>query len=158
MTDDDATRADAIAAGIRMVLVLGVAVPIALVAPLQWWSLGSRTVPLIVLEWLVGWLLVELLMREWRRIPFTCTYLPGKGFVPHMVARGIMAYLIFTNLAAEVLRRAVTSTTAMTVVVLTLGTLASVLCIRRMRRAGVITLTFEDELPTDVIPLRLNGD
>jgi hypothetical protein len=158
MTDDDATRADAIAAGARMVLVLGVALPIALVAPLQWWSLGSRTVPLIVLEWLVGWLLVELLMQGWRRIPFTCTYLPGKGFVPHMVARGIMAYLIFTNLAAEVLRRAVTSTTAMTVVVLALGTLASVLCIRRMRHAGVITLTFEDELPTDVIPLRLNGD
>ena len=158
MTDDDATRADAIAAGIRMVLVLGVAVPIALVAPLQWWSLGSRTVPLIVLEWLVGWLLVELLMREWRQIPFTCTYLPGKGFVPHMVARGIMAYLIFTNLAAEVLRRAVTSTTAMTVVVLALGSLASVLCIRRMRHAGFVTLTFEDELPTDVIPFRLNGD
>jgi hypothetical protein len=158
MTDDDATRADAITAGVRMVLVLGVALPIALLAPLQWWSLGSPAVLLIVVEWLAGWLLVELLMQEWRRIPFTCTYLPGKGFVPHMVARGIAAYLIFTNLAAEVLQRAAASATAMVVAVLVLGTLASVLSVRRMRHAGIVTLIFEDELPTDVIPLRLNAD
>jgi hypothetical protein len=158
MTDDDATRADAIAAGVRMVLLLGVALPIALAAPLQWWTLGSRTVLLIVLEWLAGWLLVELLMREWRRIPFTCTYLPGKGFVPHMVARGIAGYWVFTTLAAAVLLHTVTSMRAVAVAVLALATLASLLSIRRMRQARFVALTFEDELPTDIIPFRLNGD
>jgi hypothetical protein len=158
MTHDGATHADAITASVRTVLVLGVALPIVLVAPLQWWSLGSRTGLLLVVEWLVGWLLVELLMQEWRRIPFTCTYLPGKGFVPQMVGRGIVAYLIFTNLADEVLQRATTSAPAMAGAVLALGTLASMLSIRRMRHAAVVTLTFEDEFPTDVIPLRLNAD
>jgi hypothetical protein len=158
MTDDGATRADAIAAGVRTVLVLGVALPIALVAPLQWWSIGPRTVLLIVLEWLIGWLLVEFLMREWWRIPFTCTYLPGKGFVPHMVGRGIVAYLIFTNLAEEVLERATASAPAMAVAVIALVALASALAIRRTRHAGFVALTFQDEFPTDVIPLRLNAD
>lgn len=158
MTDDTATRSDAIAAGVRMVLVLGVALPIAIAAPLQWWMLGSRTVPLIVLEWLAGWLLVELLMGEWRRIPFTCTYLPGKGFVPHMVARGIAGYWVFTNLAAAVLLHTATSAKAVAVAVFALGTVASVLCIGRMRQARSVTLTFEDELPMDITPLRLNGD
>jgi hypothetical protein len=69
-----------------------------------------------------------------------------------------VAYLIFTNLADEVLQRATTSAPAMAVAVLALGTLASVLSIRRMRYAALVTLTFEDELPTDVIPLRLNTD
>jgi hypothetical protein len=158
MTDDDATRADAIAAGVRMVFVLGVALPIALAAPLQWWTLGSRTIPLIVLEGLTGWLLVELLMREWRRIPFTCTYLPGKGFVPHMVARGIAGYWVFTTLAAAVLLHTVTSVRAVAIAVLALGSLVALLSIRRMRHARLVALTFEDELPTDIIPFRLNGD
>jgi hypothetical protein len=78
--------------------------------------------------------------------------------VPHMVARGIVAYLIFTNLADVVLQRAVTSAGALAVAVLALGTLASVLAVRRMRYAPLVTLTFEDELPTDVMPLRLNAD
>jgi hypothetical protein len=158
MTDDDATRADALAAGVRMALVLGVALPIALAAPLQWWLLGSRTVLLIVLEWLAGWLLVEILMREWRQVPFTCTYLPGKGFVPYMVARGIAGYWVFTSLAAAVLLHTVTSVRAVAVAVAALGTVASLLSIRRMRQAPFVTLAFEDELPTDIIPFRLNGD
>jgi hypothetical protein len=158
MTDDNAGRVDAIAAGVRTVFGLGVVLPIALVAPLQWWSLGSRTILLMVLESLIGWLFVEFLMREWRRIPFTCTYLPGKGFVPHMVVRGIAAYWIFAGVTAVLLNRGTTSAAAMAVPVLLLGTLAAVLSIRRRRRASVAILTFEDELPTDVIPLRLNAD
>jgi hypothetical protein len=158
MTDDGATRADAIAAGVRTVLVLGVGLPITLVVPLQWWSLGSRTALLIVVECLIGWLLVEFHMQGWRRIPFTCTYLPGKGFVPHMVARGLVAYLIFTSLTGLLLQRATASEASMAVALLVLGTVGSLLAHRRTRYAGFATLTFEDEFPSDVIPLRLNGD
>jgi hypothetical protein len=158
MTEDGATRADAIAAGVRTVVVLGVALPVVLVAPLQWWSLGSRTVLLIALECLVGWVFAELLMREWRRIPFTCTYLPGKGFVPHMVPKGIAAYLIFTGVTHALLRRSVASAAAMAVAVLALGAVGCVLSSRRRRHAGDATLSFEDEAPTDVTPLRLNPD
>ncbi len=158
MTDDEAIRADPISAGVRTVLVLGVALPIVLVAPLQWWLLGWRTVQLMVLEWLVGWLLVEVLMQEWRRIPFTCTYIPGKGFVPQMFVKGIVAYLVFTSVADAVLQRAAGSAVAAGLAVLVLGTLALVLAGSRKRHAGLGALIFEDELPLDIIPLRLGGD
>jgi hypothetical protein len=158
MTDDEAIRVDPIAAGVRMVLAVGVALPIALVAPLQWWLLGWRTLQLALLEGLFGWLLVEVLMREWRRIPFTCTYIPGKGFVPHMFVKGILAYLLFTSVADAVLQRSSTSAPATAVAVLVLGALAWVLAGSRKRQATMGTLIFEDELPADIIPLRLGGD
>jgi len=158
MTEDGATRGDAIAAGVRTVFVLGVALPVVLIAPLQWWVLGPRTFLVIPLEFLVGWLLVEWHMRKWDRIPFTGTYLPGKGFVPQMVLKGVVAYLLFTSVAIELLRRAATSRVGMAVAVLVLGTLASVLFSRRVRHAGRAMLTFEDAPPTDVVPIRLNAD
>ena len=38
------------------------------------------------------------------RIPFTCSYIPGKGFVPHMFVKGFASYLVFTTLATVILR------------------------------------------------------
>jgi hypothetical protein len=56
------------------------------------------------------------------------------------------------------LRRSVASATARAVAVVGLGAIGCVLSGRRRRRAGDATLTFEDEAPTDVTPLRLNAD
>jgi hypothetical protein len=75
-----------------------------------------------------------------------------------MAAKGIVAYVIFTSLTEELLQRGTTSAHAMAVAVIVPGTLAFVLSIRRVRHAGSTALSFEDEPPTDVIPLRLNGD
>lgn len=158
ITEDVATRGDAVAAGVRTVLGLGVVLPIALVAPLQWQVLGSPAIALVVLEWLIGWLLVEFLMRDWRRIPFTCAYIPGKGFVPQMFVKGVGSYVIFTTIASGLLQLCMARPSAMPVVVLLVGAPAAVLCYRRTRRARVVSLTFEDELPTEVSPLRLNAD
>jgi hypothetical protein len=157
MTEDGATRPDAIDAGVRTVLVLGVTVPIVLVAPLQAWVIGPLTVRLIVLEWLCGWLLVEIYMREWRRIPFTCTYLPGKEFVPHMVFKRIGAYLVFTAVTFPLLHGSTLHTATMLIAVVVVGGLATALRWNRVRQAKLRPLLFEDELPTDVIPLRLGA-
>ena len=93
MTEDVAGRAEVAAANVRIVLTLGVAVPLALIAPVQWWVLGPSAAAIIALEALIGWLVVEWRMADWRRIPFTCSYIPGKGFVPHMFAKGFATYL-----------------------------------------------------------------
>lgn len=158
MTEDAATRGEAVAAGVRTVLGLGVALPIVIVAPLQWMLLGAPVIALVAVEWLIGWLLVEFLMRDWLRIPFTCSYIPGKGFVPHMVVKGIGSYVAFTSFAGSLLQLSLARPQALPAIVVLLAAPAGWLCYRRTRQAGVVSLAFEDELPTDVTPLRLSGD
>jgi hypothetical protein len=158
VTEDGATRGEVIAAGVRTVFVMGVVLPTALIAPLQWWVLGSQTLVLVPVEWLIGWLLVEWLMVEWRRIPFTCSYIPGKGFVPHVFVKAVGSYMLFTLVAGGLLRVSLASTRALSVIVLILAVPAALLCRRRTRQARIVDLTFEDELPSDVTPLHLNAD
>jgi hypothetical protein len=96
-------------------------------------------------------------MREWRRIPFTCTYLPGKEFVPHMVFKRIGAYLVFTAVTFPLLHGSTLHTATMLIAVVVVGGLATALRWNRVRQAKLRPLLFEDELPTDVIPLRLGA-
>ena len=96
-------------------------------------------------------------MREWRRIPFTCTYLPGKGFVPHMFVKGLAAYLVFTKVAAAVLLHSATFGEGRGCRELALGARRPSSEPPHPSFPGD-ALTFEDELPPDITPFRLNGD
>jgi hypothetical protein len=158
MTEDVPGRAEAVAANVRVVFALGVAVPIALVAPVQWWVLGTSTLRTVAVEALIGWLLVEWLMANWRRIPFTCSYMPGKGFVPHMVVKGFASYLLFTFGTAILLRISLAIPLAALVFALMFAATAGMLSVHRARQAKLTGLTFEDELPVDVTQLRLSAD
>ena len=44
-------------------------------------------------------------MADWGRVPFTCSYIPGKGFVPQMCVKAFATYMTFT-LATGLLIRA----------------------------------------------------
>ena len=158
MTEDVAGRAEVVAANLRVVFALGVALPVALIAPVQLWALGTPTLRIVAVEALIGWLLVEWLMEEWRRIPFTCSYVPGKGFVPHMVVKGFASYLVFTFAGSIVLRVSLASPQATLVFALIFGAAAGTLSIRRARHARDTSLDFEDVLPTDVTTLQLSAD
>jgi RNase P protein component len=158
MTEDAAGRAEVAAASVRSVLALGVAVPIALLAPVQWWVLGRAAAPIIALEALIGWLVVEWVMADWRRIPFTCSYIPGKGFVPHMFVKAFATYVFFTTATTVFLRVALAHPRVGLVVALMVAAAAVALCRHRTRHAPLTPLMFDDELPTDVNPLRLNAD
>ena len=158
MTEDDAGRVEVAAANVRIVLMLGVALPLALLAPVQWWVLGLLAVRVVALEALIGWVVVEWMLSDWRRIPFTCSYIPGKGFVPQMFVKGFASYLIFTTLTMLVLRASL----AHPAIAIAIGAIAGIAAgtLRRQRRrdAPLTALMFDDELPTDVNPLRLNAD
>jgi hypothetical protein len=158
MTDDHDVHADVVGAGVRTVFALGVAIPVALVAPFQAVWFGWQALLLVGVESLIGWFLVEWLMRDWRRIPFTCAYVPGKGFVPQMFVRGLGAFIVFTTTGAALLALSVVRPSAAAIPWCTLAT-AGVVLLRRRRRLAVDTiLAFEDDLPTEVNPLRLNVD
>ena len=158
MTEDVAGRAEVAAANVRAVLALAVAVPLALIAPLQWWTLGASAFGVLLVEVSIGWLLVEWTMSDWRRIPFTCSYLPGKGFVPHMFVKGFASYIVFSVASVLVLRICLAIPAAAAVFAFVFAGVAGVLSFFRSRHSRETNLIFEDELPTDVTPLRLSAD
>jgi hypothetical protein len=158
MTEDVAGRAEVAAANVAIVFRLGVLLPLALLGPLQWWVLGPASLSVIVIEALTGWLLVEWSLAEWRRIPFTCAYIPGKGFVPRMVVKGFHAYVLFTFAAPLMLRLALECPPVAVAIAATVGIAAATLSVRRRRKAPALPLIFQDELPADVHPLRLTAD
>lgn len=158
MTEDVTGRAEVAAANVRIVLALGVALPLALLGPVQWWGLGPSAAGIIALEALFGWLAVEWVMTDWRRIPFTCSYIPGKGFIPLMFVKGVASYLIFTSVTTLMLRISLGRPRVVLVVALIVGAAAGALSLHRTRQAPRAPLIFDDELPTEVHPLRLNAD
>jgi len=158
MTEDVQGRGEVVAATVRIVLALAVAIPLAILGPVQWWMLGRAALNVVLAEAAIGWLLVEWLMADWRRIPFTCSYIPGKGFVPHMVVKGLASYVFFTWATGLVLRFSHARLRTALVFVVILGAAAGALRVQRWRNARTTSLTFEEVLPTDVTPLGLNVD
>jgi hypothetical protein len=120
--------------------------------------LGLSAAGMIALEALIGWLVVEWVMADWHRIPFTCSYIPGKGFVPLMFVKGLASYVVFTSVTTVILRISLARPRVLLVVALIVGAVAGALSLHRMRHAPLTPLMFDDELPTDVNPLRLNAD
>lgn len=156
MTEDAPGRTEVAAANVGILLRLGVLLPLALLGPLQWWMLGRTAFGVIVIEAMTGWLLVEWSMANWRRIPFTCSYIPGKGFVPLMVFKGFHAYVLFGLLTTAILLVSLGRPRATLVIVAIAAAAATALSVQRRRNAPDAPLTFDDELPTDVNPLRLD--
>ena len=113
---------------------------------------------LLLVEVPIGWLLVECRMADWRRIPFTCSYIPGKGFVPQMFVKGFAAYVVFTFATGLMLRASLHRPTVAVALASLFSVAAAALALRRARRARQTSLLFEDELPSDLTPLRLSAD
>lgn len=137
----------------------GVFVPVMLMLPLQWLVLGAGgALAAAVSAVLLGLLLVEILMRGWARIPFTCSYIPGKGFLPLTLLLGVAGYLLFIRaggaLAAADLRSAGIAG------VFAAGVAASALLLwsLRVRRSRAFTPVFDDELPSELTSLGLSAD
>jgi hypothetical protein len=158
MTEDVDGRADVADASVRAVLALAVALPIALIAPLQWWVMGHAVLAVLLVEAAIGWLLVEFQMADWNRVPFTCAYIPGKGFVPQMCVKAFAAYVTFTVATGLALRVSLRHPGVALVMALVLSAAAAAFRMRRARHARQTSLLFEEQLPTELTPLRLNAD
>jgi hypothetical protein len=153
--EQDDRRVDQLKAGLRTAMTLGVVVPALLVAPVQWTVIRQDVFAVLASTILWGWLFVEILMRDWGRIPFTCSYIPGKGFLPQTILKGLGSFVAFTTLGTALARFA---TFGFPVVlyfeaVVLIGAVA--LAWRRLTIWQHTILAFEDDLPTDVNPLRL---
>ncbi len=158
MTEDVDGRAEIAGASVGAVLALAVALPLAALAPLQWWAMGDGCLRVLLVEAAIGWLLVEVRMADWNRVPFTCAYIPGKAFVPQMCVKALATYVTFTFVTGLMLRASLRDQTVGLVLAAVFGGAALAWRARRARHAREACLLFEEQLPSELTPLKLNAD
>jgi len=158
-TESDAIRPEQLRAAAHVVGLLAVGMPVALTLPVQWIAAGPFAMFAGAATAAFGWAWTELVLRGWRRIPFTCTYLPGKHSVAQSALVAIAGFTLVTSfggaLEYQLLRGRVSVASAIVVAALA----AAALGLRRSRRAlwREVPLRFDDELPGDVQPFPLSS-
>jgi hypothetical protein len=158
MTEDADARADQLQAAASALRNFGVVLPIAMLLPIQWLVIGAGVVPVVLVEAILGCLVVEIVMRNWQVIPFTSSYMPGKGFLPQTILRASVVFIVFTTVGYALAYLTWEGTSIAMAVDAAL--LATVVILHRRRRAlaAVQPLSFEDLPPTDVQTLGLFSD
>src|SRR5262249_59046997 len=73
---------------------LTVVLPLVIMAPLEWALFGPRAIFPLATNAACALLWVEVLLRGWRRLPFTCSYVPGKQAVAQTTVVGIGALVL----------------------------------------------------------------
>jgi hypothetical protein len=157
VTEDDAARVEQLKAVIHAMVSLGVVAPLAILVPVEWAMFGTQAIVCTSVALLAGLVLVELEMGEWRRIPFTCSYMPGKRFVGLTALVGFAAFVVFTSIGSGLVYYSRGHRIGWLVV---MTILSSVVWQRRRRRARLTRhtpLVFEDLLPNEIEPLRLSA-
>jgi hypothetical protein len=155
LTEDASTRCNQLRAVNRIVTGWVVGIPVAAATPLLWLAFGLRSMIATGVVALVGLVFVHAVLLGWRRIPFTCSYLPGKRMIAHTFVPGFAAFVLFPAAGALLIHLALASTTALIVI-------APALCLvgwrlNRRRRANwtETPLMFDDELPDQPLQLGL---
>jgi len=157
LTEDPGARAAQLGAVVHTVARFGVLWPVVVLLPVQWAVLGPRALICASIAYLAGLVLVELHMADWLRIPFTCSYMPGKRFVGNTMLIGLAAFVAFTFFGWAFALLAIKNVTGGLVVMAILGAVAMQ---RRRHRLWLwrgTALVFEDVLPTEVEPLKLSA-
>jgi hypothetical protein len=148
-------------AAVRRALYLVAVVPVWLVTAilcLSLWPSRENAGHLAVLA-LIGIMLVDLSLLRFPKIPFTCSWLPGKSRM-HMVFLAALGLLLVGREAADLERRALHDTRSMFLMLAIL--VFAAICLR----TAVLTLAnrkkdalrFEEEPAPLVIGLQLNHD
>lgn len=144
-------RVDQLRAGAWTVARIGVVLPVAFAFPLQWLVVGWQAAAVMSTGALVcGLLLHGILMEDWTRIPFTCSYLPGKGFLPHTIILGLVSIVAFTAVGTALVRLGVAGSHGAWVLAALLGGIVLLLRRERLRMWARVPIDYEDESRTEV--------
>lgn len=158
VTERDAIRADQLHAAERMITLFAALIPVALTLPIQWMVAGPRALVAAAMTGAFGFLWAEALLRGWRRIPFTCSYMPGKHSVAQSSLIAVAVFVTVSNIggAMETASLRGPSPTPGVVIVAVLSVLVLALRRRRRMKWRETPLAFDDELPSDVQLFRLS--
>jgi hypothetical protein len=125
--------------------------------PVEWVVFGIRAIPATAVAFFAGVVLVELEMREWRRIPFTCSYMPGKRFVGLTALIGFASFVVFTTAGSGLVWLSRRGPGFWMIVMGILVAVAWQSRRRRVRLTRQTALIFEDSVPSEVEPLQLSA-
>jgi hypothetical protein len=157
LTEDDAARHQALEAVERTMIRWGVAPSLALSFLIEVRILGwGQALTAFLLTALFALLLVEVVLRNWYRIPFTCTYIPGKRPLVQAILFALLSYTIFVNIGSLLVDVSLQSSSLAAVM---LGGVLTVIVVwmrrRRLENWKRTPFEFEDSLPDDlqVIPI-----
>jgi hypothetical protein len=155
VTEDQTTRREQLRAVDRIVTMYVVGVPLVAAVPLMWMTLGNDGLLPAAVVASIGLVFVHGVLLDWRRIPFTCSYLPGKRFIGHSALIGVAACLLFTVAAGGFVRTAISGRTQGIVIVCALLLIGFWLRERRLTSWRRTPLMFEDEFPDQPLQLQL---
>jgi ABC-type transport system involved in multi-copper enzyme maturation permease subunit len=154
--EDAATRRHQLTAVRRSLFVAGAVWPALLSVPVHAMVLGWTTAfTLAPLTLLIGWFFTEAACLDWRRIPFTCTFLFGKRSPAFTIAMAILVFGWFVFLSAALLNTARVGLLPWLLVALLVGPIGLALRQYRLQHWGDYPLEFEDYLPDGIETLRL---
>ncbi len=148
MTESDATRASQLAAVTRLMRQTTVICPLVLMAPLEWRLFGPRAVMALAMNGVCGLLWVEVLLRGWRRIPFTSSYIPGKQFIAQTTVVGIGTLLLGVTIVGAMALGAARSVAFFVIMSAVLGAITYLLRRTRLNLWNHGALEFDDKLPS----------
>jgi len=155
VTEDHTTRKDQMRAVDRVVMTYVIGVPVVASAPLLWIALESSALLAGVVVAAIGLVFVHAVLLDWRRIPFTCSYLPAKRFIGHSALIGFAACLLFTVISTGLVRTALVTVNQGIVITAALLVIGFWLRERRLATWRKTPLMFEDEFPDQVLQLQL---
>ena len=158
MTEHDSARVDQVEAVVRSMIRLGVVLPLLILLPFQWVMFHGQAIASTAVTLAAGIVLVEIEMSEWRRLPFTCSYMPGKRFVGLTALVGFTVFVVFTSVGAGLAYSSRMHPIGALIFLAILGTIVWERRLRRARLTRHTPLLFEDALPTEIEPLRLSVD
>lgn len=156
LTETSATRGDQMRAVERIVIGYTVGVPLAVALPVLWSVIGWKDAAIATLiAAFVGAVFVHAVLSEWRRIPFTCSYMPGKRLIVYTVVPGCAAFVLFAAIGVRLVRAALYASELAIVIALVLLVIAAILRRKRVAEWKETPLMFEDELPDQPLQLGL---
>jgi hypothetical protein len=155
LREDDAYRPGQLDAVEGLFLRLVVAPVLVFSFAVQWAIIGFDALAALPIAYLMGVLLVELVTRTWRRIPFTCGYIPGKRNVAQTVLIALTAYVFFTMIGRGLVSLASFHPSRMMIAVGVLMIAVAVLRWSRLKSWGQTPLMFDDDPPEFAQPIQL---
>ncbi len=153
--EQGAGRVEQLSAATSVVFVIGVLGPALLLLPLQWLVTGPGAIAACGAALVVGWLFVEIVMQNWDRIPFTCSFIPGKGFLPQTILLGLFSFVLFTTLGWALAQSSASGHRFAIGVVAVVAAITYGLSRRRRRAWAHTPLAFEDYVPSEINALKL---
>jgi hypothetical protein len=151
LTEDPATKPQLLASVEWSLIWLAIVPYVALAFVVQGVVLGITTAVRAALPTaLLGLVLVEWVLRRWHRIPFTCTYIPGKRPLAHVVLLTLAAFVVFINIGGGLIHFSLDRPGGYVLLCGVLFAAVAVLRKTRLARSIPVPLEFEDSLPDDV--------